>query len=149
MLGTMVGKERTKNKVKGLLKYFGLPGLILLLVSCHSSVNLSDYVDKTAPFALTINRLGESAGLTKSDKVEIKVNSDKYKKLIAWIEKSSDNWSSSPASYITEVGISQDNFHLIYYHKGSVVLSFIDNDHEARQYVREIQAGELDFLLND
>ena len=78
---------------------------------------------------------------------EISVNSDKYKMFMHWLSENNCGWHDDFATY--EVGgIKQGDFTL-FYRLGCdwVVISFPVKNGKAKQYVKGIKEGELDFLL--
>lgn len=123
---------------------FGILILMLILSSCSRDIKLENYVNKTEPFVLIINSKNK---LTESKSVTLEVNSEKWKKIIAWGNKNQEGWISSPASYIGDIYITQNDFKLTHLmdSKG-VVISFKDKNGNPKQYTSEIEKGELDFL---
>ena len=78
---------------------------------------------------------------------EIPVNSHKYKMFMHWLSENNCGWHDDFATY--EVGgIKQGDFTL-FYRLGCdwVVISFPVKNGKAKQYVKGIKEGELDFLL--
>ena len=115
-----------------------------MLVSCSSSININDYIDRSSPFDLTINSRDTATGFTQSLQSKITVNSDKYLKLINWLEKNENGWRITPVSYVTNISVTQRNSFRLLCSKGEngVVIGLGD-----KQYSKSIQKGELDFLI--
>jgi hypothetical protein len=127
------------------LKNAGLIISLLILISCETEIKLTDYINIDKPFSLTIREKDKTYNI--NDKQTIEPNSEKYKELLKWGENNLTDWKSTPASYFVLIAVHQDNFHLLYYQEGFVVVSFIDNEGKSKQYQKKIKPGELDFLL--
>jgi|GEM_PF-5903975 len=69
----------------GQFKSFLFIATIYLLTGCNSSINLSDHINKSVPINLTVNSI-DSTGFTKSTRTTIAINSEKYLKLIEWLD---------------------------------------------------------------
>jgi hypothetical protein len=122
---------------------------ICILTSCSRQINFNEYVDKNKPFVVTIHKNDSLTGLTTTKQLEILANSDKYNKLTEWADNNTSEWRSTPASYILEVAVYQENFRLLYTTgEAGVVISFMDKENKSRQYRRNTKKGELDFLVN-
>jgi hypothetical protein len=118
---------------------------LLTITSCSTEVNIEKYVDLNSALTLTVNKTNDQTGLTESETKKIEPNSEKFKKLIEWGNNNLDNWKSSPASYLTKVAVTQNDFRLLY-NQDFVVIGFIDTDGKAQQYTKTVKKGELDFL---
>ena len=119
----------------------------LAMTSCQTDLDLNDVIDQKSPFTLTIRTVNPETGLSSNETEEIKVNSEKWIKLVDFAKNNLDGWQSSPASYIGDVYVSQGDFRLIYT-KGSngIVIAFTDKEDKPKQYTKGIDKGELDFL---
>lgn len=121
--------------------------LSLAMTSCQTDLELNDVIDQKSPFTLTIRTVDPETGFSSNETEEIKVDSEKWMKLIDFAKNNLDGWQSSPASYIGDIYVSQGDFRLIHT-KGSngVVFVFNDNQDNPKQYTKGINKGELDFL---
>ena len=121
--------------------------LSLAMTSCQTDLELNDVIDQNSPFTLTIRTVDPEKGLSLNETEEIKVNSEKWIKLVDFSKNNLDDWQSSPASYIGDIYVSQGDFRLIHT-KGSngVVFAFTDKEGNPKQYTKKIDNGELDFL---
>ena len=129
------------------LRYMVILLITCVLTSCSTQINFSEYIDKNKPLEMMIMKYDSLSQNTKLIKLSIPANSDKYKRLIEWAEKNKSGWQSTPASYISEICISQGDFRLLYTPRSSgVVIGFSDVDKQPKQYSKSIMAGELDFL---
>jgi hypothetical protein len=82
-------------------------------------------------------------GLIKID--TIYVDSEKWKKLTAFAKNNTHDWKETPASYIGDINIRQENFNLLRI-KNGVVLSYKDKQGKHRQLVKSISGVGLEFL---
>ena len=121
--------------------------LILVTSSCQTDLDLQNVIDENSPFTLSIRTENLETGLTEHETEKIEVESEKWRKLIDFLYDNSDGWQSSPASYIGDIYVNQDDFRLIRM-KGTsgVVIAFTDKEGEPQQYTKKIDKGELDFL---
>ena len=136
-----------------MIKNFKIVFLVLLtriLTSCNSRIKLNEYFNNKSSFTLSINSTIKSTGLTQTTQTEIEVISNKYSKLIEWLNKNESGWQMSAASFVTEISVSHGSFKLLYT-KGTngAIISFIDKENKPRQYSKSITKGELDFLVTE
>ena len=76
-------------------------------------------------------------------------HSSKWEKLQQFLEQHEKGWQKSPASFIGDIYIVQADVRLVYaLGKHTLVLNFKDEKGKLQQYVKVIEAGELDFLSN-
>ena len=135
------------EKVRNTLAIFGLLILISIFVGCSTDININDYINKQAPLELHIRQTELTALTDSTNNLRLAVNSEKYNKLVQWGNENTKGWQSTPASYITEIYVSQGDFRLLYTPgiKG-VVIGFKDKKGKPRQYSKTTEIGELDFL---
>lgn len=121
--------------------------LSLAITSCQTDLELNDVIDQKSAFTLTIRTVDPKTRLSSNETEEIKVNSDKWVKLVDFAKNQMDGWQSSPASYIGDIYVLQGDFRLVYT-KGSngIVIAFTDKEGNPKQYTNRIEKGELDFL---
>jgi hypothetical protein len=119
--------------------------LLLTLSSCSTEINIGDYINTNSSLTLSINKTTQDTGLTNSQKVEISPDSEKFKKIIDWGVNNQSSWTKTPASYISEVSVTQNDFRLLYNHD-FVVVGFTNKNGEPLQYSKKVKSGELDFL---
>ena len=126
--------------MKKIIAILGLFILTFAFFGCRQHIDINNYIDKKLPLELKIGNQ-----LKRPD--TIKVNSDKYRKLVDWGKANKDDWQSTPASYIANICVGQGNFRLLYLpDKDGVVIGFTDNQGNPKQYSKRIKKGELDFL---
>jgi len=125
--------------------------VFLSLLSCTKTLDISDYITTDNPIYITIgnNDKQDSMRLFNTKKIELKKGSDKFNQLITWGQSNSKDWKWTPATFVSaDIYVTVDEFHLLYYKSGSVVVDFKDKEGKYRQFSRQISAGELDFLSN-
>ena len=117
-----------------MINFLRLPGfaiLSVLLLSCESDIRMNDLIDRNASLTLTILHLNEK--VAEAEAMEIKVDSKKHKQFMDWMDENTSGWITTPATFVTDVIITQSNFRLQYDPKGYVVLSFYDRETDAEQ----------------
>tara|TARA_Y100000588_G_scaffold390455_1_gene496012 strand:- start:117 stop:521 length:405 start_codon:yes stop_codon:yes gene_type:complete len=121
--------------------------LSLAMTSCQTDLELNDVIDQKSPFSFTIRTVDLETGLSSNETEEIKVNSEKWIKLVNFVKNNLNGWQSSPASHIGDIYVSQGDFRLIYTKSANgVVIAFTDKKGNPEQYIKGIDQGELDFL---
>lgn len=121
--------------------------LSLVITSCETDLELNDVIDHKSSFTFTIRTVDPESGLSSNETEEIKANSKKWIKLVLFLKENTDDWQSSPASYIGDIYVSQGDFRLIHTNgSNGVVIVFKDKEGNPKQYTKEIDKGELDFL---
>lgn len=125
---------------------------IALLISstftgCQTDLDFNDVIDQKSSFILTIRTVDPETELSSNETEEIKVNSDKWIMLVDFAKNNMEGWQSSPVTYIGDIYVLQGDFRLIHT-KGSngIVIAFTDKEGNPKQYTKEIDKGELDFL---
>ena len=135
------------NRLKSFIKILGLYFATSIFSGCSTDININDYIDNKKTLSLIITKQDSTTRLSTSEKFEIAINSDKYKKLVQWGNENLSGWQWTPVSYIGDICVVQEDFSLLYTIKGqSVILSFTDKDGKPNQYAKTIKQGELDFL---
>ncbi|MEQ8238382.1 MAG: hypothetical protein RIA69_04175 [Cyclobacteriaceae bacterium] len=119
--------------------------LSTILFGCQTDIELAELIDKNSPIILTVMPKDSHLNDLRTDTILSK--SDKWNKLLQFSKTNSSNWNSTPASYIADFYIRQDNFQLMGWNDGtSVVINYIDSNGQANQLTRTIKPGELNFL---
>jgi len=115
--------------------------------SCETDVKINDYLDKSDPFELTIHSTNSETRFTDSKSVVIDRNDKRWAKIIDWGKNNSDGWQSSPASHIGDTYLKQGDFRMIYTkNTEGVIVAFIDEEGNPKQYSKRIASDELSFL---
>jgi len=121
----------------------------LALMSCQTEIVVDELLDERTGFSCTIFITDQEMSISTRDTAEIHAGSFKHFRLIQFFHDNKKDWKSSRASYIGEVYVDQEDFQLIY-SRGSdyVVIAYDDLEGDRRQYQKNIQKGELDFLFD-
>ena len=120
--------------------------LFSVISSCSEEIQLNDYINTSEPFTLITNSINSETSLTESISQKINVDSEKYLKIIKWIEGNKKGWRQTPMSYLGVFYIKQGDFKLLLLKK-AVVINFKDIKGNHNQFVKEIEEKEFDFLL--
>lgn len=122
---------------------------IVILISCQSDLGIDNIIDYNSPFELTETTIDTITGLSKFSKATIEANSVKWQKLVEFAKCNTEGWTTTPASYISDITIAQGDFRLLYWiGKSAIIISFKDKNGKMKQYHKEIKNGELDFLIS-
>lgn len=120
---------------------------IMILGSCQTEISINNIIDNNAPLVL-IMKSDEINNDSLQQTDTIKINSEKWDRLKEFARNNMSGWRTSPASYISDFYITQNEFRLLGWINGDgIVIGFIDLDGKAVQYSKEIKPGELEFLL--
>ena len=121
--------------------------LVLGTTSCKTDINVFDYFDKTAPF--NFHKKDSVLNITDLSGREISPGNAIYLDFVKWLENNKSGWQSTPASFVSEAFIDQNNFRFLYLKDGSGVIIFIDKENKVRQYSKLIKKGDLIFLTKE
>ena len=97
---------------------------------------------------LTVYTLDKSTGLTTTKQIEIRPTTEKFNKFVKWCKTNYGDWESSPASFVGQFTMTQDDFGLLYINNG-VVIHFLDKGGKPRQYTKTVKEGDFEFLLSE
>ena len=119
----------------------------MTFLSCQRNIELNEIIKQDLPFILT-QRIQKDESEHSDFKIDtLRIDSKKWKEFISFMTNNKDNWKSTPASYISDFYITQNDFRLIGWKDGkSIVMSFKDKNGKIRQLTKEIKNGEIDFL---
>ena len=128
-------------------------GIILILFmvfsSCQTEIDIKTIIKENSPLVLTLktNEVDFVKNMLNQTDT-IKINSEKWNKLEEFASNNMNGWKTSPASYISDFYLSQEEFRLLGWTGGNaVVIGFVDLNGKSLQYSKKIKPGELDFLL--
>ena len=77
----------------------------------------------------------------------MKKDTDKFEKLKSWGQVNTKKWKWTPGTFVSaDIYVTVDEFHLLYYRAGSVVVGFKDKEGKYRQLSKQVKPGDLDFL---
>jgi hypothetical protein len=122
--------------------------ILTFLSSCTTGINVTDYFDTEKSLTLTVYTLDKSTGLTTARQSEIRSTTEKFNKFVNWCKTNNEDWESSPASFVGEFTMTQDDFGLLYINNG-VVIHFLDKEGKPRQYTKTAKKGDFEFLLSE
>ncbi len=97
---------------------------------------------------LTVYRLDRATGLTTTEQSEIRPTTEKFNKFVNWCKTNNEDWQSSPASFVGQFTMTQDDFGILCNNNG-VVIRFLDKGGKARQYSKTVKEGDFEFLLSE
>lgn len=113
-----------------------------LLLGCQEKVDLEKAIRHSNH--LVIGKLSES--IVSLDTIDRK--DDKWTTLLEFAQKNEDGWSNSVASYTFDYWTGSGAFRLAGWRNGKLaVLSYTDKNMKTVQLTKEIDKGELDFLI--
>jgi alpha-tubulin suppressor-like RCC1 family protein len=124
-----------------------IPRFILILlsafaVSCSHNLDVNEILYKENELHL---RVGFTLDSTKF--ITISKDSKKFNELTDWFAKNSEGWKSSPASWATpDIFLWGDDFRLLVFSDGAVI-GFTDGKGKQKQYTKQVNKSEFNFLL--
>jgi len=138
-----------QQKMRKYLNWSSIIIILMTFLSCQKNIDLNEIINQDLPLILT-QRIQKVESEQSDFKIDtLKINSEKWKEFIHFMTNNKDNWKSTPASYISDFNVQQNDFHLLGWENGNgVVISFKDKNGKIRQMTKEIKNGEIDFLTN-
>jgi len=134
-------------KRKSILLYFLI---FLVILSCSTNIDFNRIIDNSKPFEIEKKILNSSNYL--GYKRIINSQSKKWIDFDDWLKNNQNDWYKTPASYITEITIKQNDFNLLFFSNDegeTVVINYIDDKGNGKQYRKKIKKGELDFVTGN
>ncbi len=122
-------------------------GFILLIftISCGQNLDFEEILKSEKQFELKINPNG-NLSLDSSLTTKINADSEIIDKLKNWFKNNPDNWESSIASWATpDILLTSNDFRLLIF-KDFVVVGFADKSGKQRQYTKDANESEFNFL---
>ncbi len=122
----------------------------LVISSCSTNIDFNRIIDNSKPFEVEKKILNSSNYL--GYKRIINNQSKKWIDFDNWLKNNRNDWHKTPASYITEITIKQDDFNLLFFSDNegeTIVINYIDDKGKGQQYRKEIKKGELDFVIGN
>lgn len=130
---------------KNILRIITL-SLILLTISCGQIVD-SNELFKNETF-LKLNIYPTDSVLI-SNLSDLEIDSPKVKELGEWIDKNRTDWKKSIASFAQpSISIIGDSFRMLIFND-SVVVGFTDDKGNQKQYTKQTDFYDFEFLLRD
>ena len=98
---------------------------------------------------MSLNVFDSTTRLSSFENYSFIKGSKEWELITKWGKENKDGWVSTPASYQSDLRISQNNFSLIYLKKSKgVVVSFIDKEGGSKQYIKSFKKEQFDFLYS-
>jgi len=130
--------------MKKLIRYFGLL-LLFFTISCGQTLEFDEILKDEKQFELKVNPNGNivlDSALTK----RIDADSEIILNFKTWLRNNPDNWESSIASWATpNISLTSNDFRLLIL-KDFVVVGFTDRSGKKRQYMKDIEKSDFNFL---
>jgi hypothetical protein len=116
--------------------------LIIIVSGCSESIHFDKLIDFQKPIKLSIDN-SDVNKVFKIDTFIIMPSTEKYSKIINWLELRTDGWKTSPVSYVkSKFTLSQDNVSLLVYDNG-LILSYMNKKGQMNQLSNNIKTDEL------
>ena len=120
--------------------------LLIFIFSCGQDINPDEILNKEINFKLTIY-LGDTNNSDSIVTQTINKDSPKITILKDWISNNPDGWKSSIASWATpDISLIGTDFRLLIYNDG-VVIGFTDKKGKVKQFTKQVNKSEFDFLI--
>ncbi len=127
-----------------MIKYIGFI-LLIFTISCGQNLDFEEILKNETQFELKVNPNGN---LSLDSSLTTKINADS--KIIAnlktWVKNNPDNWKSSVASWTTpDISLTGNGFRFLVF-KDFVVVGFKDKSGKQKQYTKDTNETEFNFL---
>jgi hypothetical protein len=116
------------------------------LVSCSKTLNIVDYISTDKPIVISLgnNNREDSMRFFNVKTMELERSSDKFSRLATWGQSNSKKWKWTPGTFVAaDIYVTLDDFHLLYYKNGSVVVDFKGKEGKYRQFSRQVSPGGI------
>ncbi len=118
--------------------------LMILTISCAQIVDSNELFNNETVLKLNIYQT-DSVFIDNS--VDLEMDSPKVKELRNWIDNNKTEWKSSIASFAQPlISVIGDDFRMLIF-KDFVVVGFTDNKGKQRQFTKQTDYIDLEFLL--
>ncbi len=131
-----------------LIKQFSVILFLIILISCGVEIRTDEIFNKESELRLQIC-LGDKY-TSDSSRIEILTkDSEKIAKVKEWFTNNPDKWKSSIASWApADISLIGKDFRLLIY-KDGVVVGFTDKEGKQRQFTRQTDKSDFDFLIEE
>lgn len=120
--------------------------LLTLTISCAQHINSNDLFKNESKLKLTIY---QSDTIFTDNSIELEIGSPKVKELRHWLDKNETDWKSSIASFAQpSISVIGDDFRMLIF-KDFVVVGFTDNKGKQKQFTKQTDYNDFEFLLNE
>jgi hypothetical protein len=133
------------NKSRLRILVLGL-SLMILTISCAPNVDSNELFEKETFLKLNIY---QSDTVFIDNSINLKMSSSKVKELRNWIDKNKTGWENSIASFAQPlISVIGKDFRMLIF-KDFIVIGFTDNKGKPRQYKKQTDFKEFDFLIEE
>lgn len=120
--------------------------LMVLTISCAQIVDSNELLKNENVLKINIYQT-DSVFTDNSDDLEM--DSPKVKELSNWIDNNKTDWKSSVASFAQPlISVIGDDFRMLIF-KDFVVIGFTDNKGKQKQFTKQTDYNNFEFLLNE
>lgn len=142
-------RHAEKRKMRYIFNHISGILLVIFLSSCREDVDFNKIIDSNSPFIISLNLTDSITGYTTVKTDTIIVGTDSWGKVVECLKNNSNDWNSTPASYLADFNVQQGEFGLMgWTEQKSVVIHFIDKNGKSKQLIKSIDNNKLDFLIN-
>lgn len=130
---------KTKKIILGLF-------LLMFVISCRQEIKPDDFLNKERDFKLIIHRGIKYSSYSSTTEI-INKDSEKITKLKDLLTSNLNGWKSSIDSWATpDISLIGNDFRLLIFEK-FVVIGFKDKTGKPKQYTKQIDESNFDFLI--
>ena len=120
--------------------------LMVLTISCAQIIESDEIFKNETVLKLNIYET-DSVFIDKS--VDLEMDSHKVKEIRNWIDNNKTDWKSSIASFAQPlISVIGNDFRMLIF-KDFVVVGFANNKGKQRQFTKQIDYNDFDFLLRE
>lgn len=120
--------------------------LMILTYSCAENINSNELLKNESKLNLTIY---QSDSLSINSSLDLKISSFRIKKLCDWLDTNKTDWKNSIASFAQpSISLIGEDFRMLIF-KDFVVVGFTDSNGKQRQFTRQINFTEFNFLIEE
>ena len=120
--------------------------LLIFTISCGHNLDFEEILKNEKQFELKFNPSGD-INLDSSLTTKINADSKIIDSLKTWFKNNPDGWESSIASWATsDIFLTSNDFRLLIF-KDFVVVGFADKSGKQKQYTKEADKSEFNFLI--
>lgn len=120
--------------------------LMILTISCAQIVDSNELFKNETVLKLKIY---ETDSVFTDNSVDFEIASSKVKELRSWIDNNKTDWKSSIASFAQPtISVIGDDFRMLIF-KDFVVVGYTDNKGKQKQFTKQTDYDDFEFLLNE
>ena len=120
--------------------------LMIMTISCAQIFDSNELFKNETVLKLNIHQT-DSVFIDNS--VDLRMDSPKAKELRNWIDNNKTDWKSSIASFAqASISVIEDDFRMLIF-KDFVVIGFTDKKDKQRQFTKQSDFNDFEFLLEE